>query len=275
MPHLGEVLAARRRAGEPSLLVYMMAGSVPDERFLATVEALDKAGVAGLELGFPFSDPMAEGPVIQRAASDALGRGFHWADLLRLLSSASARLPCAVMTYLNPIVQRGEVTALRELHEAGGSALILPDLPVETVAPFRSARKTSRVDTVLLASPATQPDRLAALVRRTEGFLYLVSRYGTTGAGGGQTPSTQGKEAELRPILERAHALRPRLPVLVGFGVSTPEDAQRHVAAGADGVVVGSAVQSRLSNGRSPEEIGAFVQGLVSGIRSAVPGSTP
>ncbi|MDE1820773.1 MAG: tryptophan synthase subunit alpha [Euryarchaeota archaeon] len=271
MPHLGEVLASRRAERTPSLLVYMMAGSVPDERFLATVDALKGVGVTGLELGFPFSDPMAEGPVIQKAASDALARGFHWPDLLRLLRSCSEKLPCAVMTYTNPIVQRGELSALQDLASAGGSALILPDLPVEALAPFRRARQTTRVDTVLLASPATQAERLRTLVVRTEGFLYLVSRYGTTGAGGGNTPSTQGREGELRPLLDASHALRPKLPVLVGFGVSTPEDVRRHLSAGADGVVVGSAVQRRLSEGESPQGIAGYVRGLCDGLTSKGP----
>ncbi len=263
MPHLGETLAARRRSKQSSLLVYMMAGSVPEERFLSTVDALKTAGVTGLELGFPFSDPMAEGPVIQQAATDALRQGFHWPDLLRLLSACSQRLPCAVMTYLNPVLQRGEARAFEEMHGAGGSALILPDLPVEAAGPFRALRRKEKVDTVLLASPATTPDRLSLLVRRTEGFLYLVSRYGTTGAGEGTTPSTQGKEGDLGPLIARAHELRPDLPVLVGFGVRSREDVERHRTSGADGVIVGSAVQTRLSAGRSPEEIGAFVASLL------------
>lgn len=264
MLHLGETLAARRRSNASSLLVYMMAGSVPEARFLETVDVLRAAGVTGLEIGFPFSDPMAEGPIIQQAASDALRQGFHWADLLHLLRAASERLPCAVMTYLNPILQRGENRVLSELHESGASALILPDLPVEASAVLRAERRRRKVDTVLLASPATTSDRLSLLVRKTEGFLYLVSRYGTTGAGGGATPSTQGREGDLRPLIDRAHDLRSTLPVLVGFGVSTPDDVRRHRSAGADGVIVGSAVQSRLSDGRTPAEIGAYVASLLS-----------
>ena len=263
MHHLGDVLARRKAAGEASLLVYAMAGSVPEERFLSVVDALCEAGVTGLELGFPFSDPMAEGPVIQRAASEALRGGYHWADLLRLLRACAERLPCAVMTYLNPIVQRGEARAIGEIAEAGGSALILPDLPVEGLRPFREARRGHRVDTVLLASPATQEDRLATLVQKSEGFLYLVSRYGTTGLGGGDTPSTQGREGDLAPLLERAHAIRPKLPVLVGFGVRSADDVLRHRRAGADGVIVGSAVQALLSDGRPVAEVVERVRPLI------------
>lgn len=263
MARLGDTLRDRRKAGQGSLLVYLMAGSVPDERLLETWDELKAVGVSGVEVGFPFSDPMAEGPVIQKAASDALAGGYHWEQLLRLLVAGSAKLPCAVMTYVNPIVQRGESRALQEIGGAGGSALILPDLPLDAVAPFRAARKASRVDTVLLAAPSTGEARLRSIVAKTEGFLYLVSRYGTTGVGSGTTPSTQGQEGDLRPLLEVAHAARPELPALVGFGVSSPEDVRRHRAAGADGVVVGSAVQSRLTAGEGPRTIAEFVGSLV------------
>ena len=264
MANLGEVLASARRASRPSLLVYMMAGSVPDDRLLEVVDALVGADVTGLELGFPFSDPMAEGPVIQRAASDALGRGFRWKDLLGVLRTASARLPCAVMTYLNPILQRGEEAALGELREAGASALILPDLPVEAAGPLRRARTRTRVDTVLLATPATGPERLGRIIRGTQGFLYLVSRFGTTGVrtGPADLPSQAGAEGELAPLVQEAHRVRPRLPVLVGFGISAPEDVRRHLDSGADGVIVGSSVQARLTEGRSAQEIAGNVASL-------------
>lgn len=265
MPHLGDTLAARRKAAEPSLLVYLMAGSVPNVRFLATVKELAEAGVTGLELGFPFSDPMAEGPVIQKASADALARGFRWKDLLELLPQVAALLPCAVMTYLNPILQRGEARALQEVHDAGGSALILPDLPLEQLAPFRKARRSTSMDTVLLASPASSPERLKELTRRTEGFLYLVSKYGTTGVGPGDVPNLAPSSAavDLRPLVETAHALRTKLPVLVGFGVSSAEDVRRHLAAGADGVVVGSALQHRLSQGDEPSQVRELVAPLL------------
>ncbi len=269
MASLGDVLKARRRRGQRSLLVYLMAGSVPDDRYLEVVETLAASGVHGLEMGFPFSDPMAEGPVIQNAATLALSRGMRWGPFLGLLRECSRKLPTAVMTYMNPIEQRGVARAMEEIASAGGTGLILPDLPVEAALPYRKAGRAAGVDTILLASPASPPQRLRRLVRSTSGFLYLVSRYGTTGISGGTLPSARYQTAPLGPLLREAHEFRPRLPVLVGFGVQSPEDVQRHLTEGADGVVVGSAVQKRISEGASPEEIGAFVQSLLP------PGSPP
>lgn len=261
MLYLGDVLAARMRSGRGSLLAYLMAGSVDESRLLEVVDALASAGVVGLELGFPFSDPMAEGPVIQRAAADALRNGMVWSQLLRLLREASVRLPCAVMTYLNPILQRGTEEALRDIAGAGGSALILPDLPLEEVGPFRRVRRGSGVDTVLLASPATPRARLVQLAHSSEGFLYLVSRYGTTGVS--RAPARPAASPDLSSLVGAAHAARPGLPVLIGFGVSAPGDVKRLRKSGAEGVIVGSAFQRMLTEGKRPGDLGALAGSLV------------
>lgn len=261
MRSLGEVLSARMRSGRGSLLAYLMAGSVDDRHLLDAVDSLASAGVTGLELGFPFSDPMAEGPVIQRAAADALQGGMTWERLLPLVHEASGRLPCAVMTYLNPILQRGVGRALSEVAGAGGSALILPDLPLEEVGEFRSHRRESQVDTVLLASPATERARLGQIARHTEGFLYLVSRYGTTGVA--RRGSGPRRDPDLTSRVGGSHGTRPTLPVLIGFGVSTPADVRRLRRSGAEGVIVGSAFQRMLSEDRRPGELGALAGSLV------------
>jgi tryptophan synthase alpha chain len=269
MGSLREVLSHRRRQGKASLLAYLMAGSVDPARWADVVDTLVSTGIQGLEVGFPFSDPMAEGPVIQKAASASLSRGYRWSDLLDTLRSLSGHVPLAVMTYLNPILQRGVERAYQEMGQAGGSALILPDLPLEEAGPFRRAGRLAGVDTVLLASPATGPERLRRLVRSTEAFLYVVSRYGTTGAESGETPSTHFRTAPLAPLLRSAREVRRGLPLLVGFGVSRPEDVRRYLEEGADGVVVGSAFQSRMMSDASPSEIGRFAQGLLEALESA------
>jgi tryptophan synthase alpha chain len=267
MSSLRETLREHQKAEKGSLLVYLMGGAVPAERYLEIVDALHGAGVTGMEIGFPFSDPMAEGPVIQRAAVEALGRGTHWEDLLALVRGVSAKMPCAVMTYLNPILQRGEARALQDLASAGASALILPDLPVESVGVFRKERKATGVDTVLLASPTTRTERLRELTRASEGFLYVVSRFGTTGVTGSSRSSPA--PLDLTPLLASVHELRPTLPALVGFGVAGPEDVLRHRRSGADGVIVGSALQERVLAGASPQTLGEFAQGLVAALAPA------
>lgn len=266
MPSLGKVLAARRAAGAGSLLAYLMVGSVPAPRFTEYLTALQAAGVTGVELGFPFSDPMAEGPVIQKAAADSLAHGTHWPNLIDALRQRPADIPAAVMTYLNPILQHGVEAACRELGEAGASALILPDLPPDEVAPFRRLRVATGIDTVLLASPVSDPARLGMLVDRTSGFLYLVSRLGTTGAEAAHAQVSHAPASDLHDLIDVAHRRRPRLPVLVGFGVRTPEDVRRHRASGADGVIVGSLFQSRIDGGITPPELGRLAADLVAAL---------
>jgi tryptophan synthase alpha chain len=266
MGRLGETLRRRRERGEGSLLTYLMAGSVPSERFLACVRSFRAAGVTGMEVGFPFSDPMAEGPVIQRAATMALDRGTRWTDLLELLPRVAEELPVAVMTYLNPILRHGGRKALEELRSHGADAVILPDLPLEGVRELLSGERVEGLDLVLLASPATGEERLRRLARHTQGFLYLVSRYGTTGLGGGTTPSTQTHPLDLTEEIRQVHAERPRLPVLAGFGVRDAKDVRSFLDQGADGAIVGSLLQDRLNEKAEVPEIDAMVRSLVEGL---------
>lgn len=268
MGRLGEVLRQRRQRREGSLLTYLMAGSVPPETFLGCVRAFRAAGVTGMEVGFPFSDPMAEGPVIQRAASRALARGTRWSDLLALLPQVSGELPVAVMTYLNVVLRHGGEKALTELREHGADAVILPDLPLEGLRDLGPRRRTDGLDIVLLASPATGEERLLRLARRTGGFLYLVSRYGTTGLGGGTTPSTRTHPLDLTEEIRQVHEERPRLPVLAGFGVRDAQDVRSFLDQGADGAIVGSLLQDRLNEGANPSELEATVRSLVEGLSS-------
>jgi tryptophan synthase alpha chain len=264
---LAERLSRRKREGTRSVLAYLMAGSIPDEDFVKGVRALREAGVDGLEVGFPFSDPIAEGPVIQQAAVRALERSMRWERLLALLPSVSRELPTAVMTYLNPVLAREPARAFRELAGAGASALILPDLPLDRARSLGTASERSGVALVLLAAPASGRERLRSIARKTEGFLYLVSRYGTTGEGSGTTPSTHAQEVDLTESLRELHAVRPRLPVLVGFGISSPEAVERRLLQGADGVIVGSALQARLNAGEAAEGLGAVMAALVHAAR--------
>lgn len=263
MTSLGKSLAARKRAGKASVIAYMMGGSVPQDRFLAITDALVSAGIAGLEVGFPFSDPMAEGAVIQRAASDALERKTRFEDVLGLIKAVSPKVPTALMTYLNPLIQRGPPRVMSDLEGAGASALIVPDLPVDSVSLFKIEGKSTGVDTVLLASPATGHERLGRIVRSTRGFLYLVSRFGTTGVGAGKAVNPSSSSPDLSGIITAANEMRPALPVMVGFGVSTPRSVSIHLTCGADGVIVGSMLQNMVTGGTPPNEVGEAARLLV------------
>jgi tryptophan synthase alpha chain len=228
----------------------------------AVARSCRRAGVTGIELGFPFSDPIADGPVLQTAAARALSNGTDWGDLLQALRVVSRELPTAVMTYANPVFHHGLAKASRQVAAEGGSGFIIPDLALEESGPWRRAAHRAGLLLVQMGSPATPVSRVAALAKASSGFFYLVSRYGTTGRGS-RTPARG-----LRPIVSRVHSVRPELPVLIGFGVRTPADIGPLRATGADGVIVGSAVEQRLTRSRRPGDLEHFLRPLV---QAAVP----
>jgi len=222
-----------------------------------TVSALNQAGATALELGFPFSDPIADGPILEAASGRALRHGTAWADLLVASRTASEILPTAVMTYANPVLRRGLESAMKELSTAGVSGLIVPDLSLEESLPWRGAARRSGVALVLLGAPGVSNDRIRRVARASRGFLYLVGRYGTTGA------SAAGTSVDLAPLVAAAHAASPDLPVLIGFGVRDRPSARRALRTGADGVVVGSALEQRIQRDPSPGSISRWLRAIV------------
>jgi tryptophan synthase alpha chain len=255
---LAEALAKRQRSHTPAVVPYLMVDRGRRERLGSVLRALRDGGAAGLELGFPFSDPIADGPVLQSAATLALEHGTSWSDLLMACRLASSVLPTAVMTYANPVYSRGMVRALRQIRTAGASAIIVPDLSLEEAPSWSAAARSVGLSLVLLAAPGNAGSRIQKLARNSEGFLYLVSRYGTTGL-------AKGTDAvDLKPLVTRAHRARPGLPVLVGFGVRTPADVAAALSSGADGIIVGSALEEQLVNGAGSRRIERFLRGLAS-----------
>jgi tryptophan synthase alpha chain len=255
---LADALRAARRRGDRVVVPYLMVDRARAPRLAATVAALEDAGAGALELGFPFSDPIADGPTLEAAADRALRHGTSWSDLLEQARHASRTLPTAVMTYANPVWARGLPNATRELRGAGVTGLIVPDLSLEETAPWRSAAEPNGLALVLLAAPSADPARTGRIARRSRGFLYLVSRFGTTGAMRGP-----GSAAALRPLVAAAHRAAPELPVLVGFGVRDAASARDAVSSGADGVVVGSALEEHLAANGSPRAAGDWLRPIV------------
>lgn len=252
---LGEALA--RTEGTPPFLVpYVLVDRRRAPRLGATVTALRAGGVTALELGFPFSDPIADGPVLEAASARALAAGTNWEDLLRALRVASPILPTAVMTYANPMWRRGLDRSLVALQAAGATGLIVPDLSWEESAPWRRAARRIGVDLVLFVAPGVSLERVGRIAAASRGFLYLVSRYGTTGSGGTQSAH------ELRPLVQAAHRAAPGLAVLVGFGVRDRTTRTAALASGADGVIVGSALEEQLRRDPRAESLTRFVRGI-------------
>jgi tryptophan synthase alpha chain len=264
---LGEVLETNRRENRGSLLVYLMVDAARQTAWRAQARACRAAGATGIELGFPFSDPIADGPTLQVAASRALEHGTEWHHLLAALRIVSKELPVAVITYANPVFRHGLARACGDIAAAGGSALIIPDLALEESVPWRAAARTAGLSLVQMGSPASPKSRVRQLAKASRGFLYLVSRYGTTGQGG------TAPKADLRKIVAASHAERPKLPVLVGFGVRAPGDLAPIRATGADGAIVGSAVEDILNRSLDPDRLGRFLRPLSHAVGSAHVGS--
>ena len=217
------------------------------------------AGADLIELGLPFSDPMLDGPTIQRASDAALARGATVDGILADVARLDLPVPLAAMTYANLVFRRGADRFCAALRDAGISGLIVPDVPVDEVESLASAAGAAGVDLVLLVSPSTAPERRLEIVKRSAGFVYAVSLMGTTGERE-SLPESAGELA--RPVKAITD-----LPVLLGFGVSSPA-AARAAAGRADGVIVGSALMQRVLDAASPAEIGSYLARL----REAVDG---
>jgi tryptophan synthase alpha chain len=255
---LADALRRASTARQAIVVPYLMVDRARRGELVRTVQALRDGGATALELGFPFSDPIADGPVLESAHERSLRNGTRWRDLLSALRSVHPVIPVAVMTYSNPLVHRGVERSLSELAAAGASGLIVPDLSWEESAPFRAAARRHRLSLVLLAAPGITTRRTARIARSSRGFLYLVRHYGTTGG------TARGTEVDLRPLVTAARSAAPRLPVLVGFGVRDRASARRALQSGADGVIVGSALEQRLRDRPGTTALTAWLRAIAS-----------
>jgi tryptophan synthase alpha chain len=218
--------------GRAALMPYLMGGFPDLESTVAIGAACADAGADLLELGVPFSDPLADGPVIHAAGTRALAAGATLHGVIDAAGRIAERLPVVLMCYVNLVLARGPERFADELAGAGVSGLIVPDMPLGEDALVRDACEAAGLALVPLIAPTTPDDRMAAIAGRARGFLYTVSVLGTTG-------ERAGVDASLASVLARAKAHSP-VPVAVGFGISRPEQAAEAAAAGADGVIVGS-----------------------------------
>jgi tryptophan synthase alpha chain len=265
MSRISERFAALRARGERALVPFVTAGD-PD---LATTQelvlALAGAGADLIEIGVPFSDPLADGPLIQRASERALRSGTSLRRVLDLVKALRPQLdvPLVLMGYANPILAMGERNFAEAARAVGVDGVITVDLPPEEGETLFGALDAAGVDAVLLAAPTTKPERLAMLAQRTRGFLYYVSLTGVTGA---RSELARGIEAMVRQVRASSD-----VPICVGFGISKPEHA-REIARYADGVVVGSALIDEIQKaGAGAAAIGAaahFVSSLKAPLRA-------
>jgi tryptophan synthase alpha chain len=234
------------RKGERALICYVVAGYPDTETSKQVIKALVNGGADIIEVGIPFSDPIADGPTIQAASNTALKNGMTPEKALNLVRSVRKQhpnLPLLAMTYSNILVRAGMEKFMSESKQCGLDGFILPDMPVEEAYTYSLMASKLNLATVFLVSPNTPDARLRKIVASTTGFLYIVSVYGITGARNSFQKYTLNT---IRAVKQVAGA---KVPVAVGFGISRPGHAKSMIAAGAEAVIVGSAVVNKISDG--------------------------
>jgi tryptophan synthase alpha chain len=245
--------------GKKAFVAYVMAGDPDYDRSLEIVKALPGAGVDVIELGLPFTDPMADGPTIQLAGQRALEGGMTLQRTLDLAAAFRAEddtTPIVLMGYYNPIYSRGVERFLADAKAAGIDGLIVVDLPPEEDDELCLPAQAAGLNFIRLATPTTDDRRLPKVLQNTSGFVYYVSITGITG-------SAEAQAGDVGPEVARVRDASG-LPVVVGFGIRSPEAAEA-LAGVADGVVVGSAIVARIAEGAGAEEVGAYVRTLAEG----------
>ena len=263
MTRIDAKFAALKAEGKKAFVAYVMAGDPDYETSLEVVKGLPGAGVDVIELGLPFTDPMADGPTIQLAGQRALDRGMTLDRTLALATEfreLDDTTPIVLMGYYNPIYSRGVPKFLEQAKAAGIDGLIIVDLPPEEDAELCLPAQKAGLNFIRLATPTTDDKRLPRVLQNTSGFVYYVSITGITGA-------AEAQSADVGPEVARIKA-KTDLPVIVGFGIKTPETS-RSIASVADGAVVGSAIVAQIGDGKPVPDILDFVKSLADGAHAA------
>ena len=236
MSRIKEKFAELDAKKQKALIAYIMAGFPNEKATMSTVKGLIEGGVDIIELGFPFSDPLADGPVIQNASTISLEKGTKIKKFFSIVKKIREQtdIPLVLMTYTNILYHKGYQKFIAEASKAGIDGFILPDMSVEESKEYLSAAR-GKADTIFLVSPNTSKTRITKITKASSGFLYLVAVYGTTGIKTGIQSYT------LKAIRDVKKQTKGRIPIGIGFGVSTSEDVKKYINAGADAVIVGSA----------------------------------
>lgn len=252
-------------AGRCALMPFLMAGDPDLATTRAALLALQAAGADLVELGIPYSDPLADGPVIQAAAARALASGTTPGAVLEMLSGLKGELtlPVILFTYSNPLLNRGMERFCQEAAAAGAAGLVVPDLPLEEAEKLSAIAAAAGLDLVLLVAPTTPADRMGRIAAASRGFTYLVSVTGVTGVRNTLENRVQG-------LVQQLKAMGPT-PVAVGFGISGPEQARQVRDWGADGAIVGSALVKVMAEAQSNQsDVGAAAGAFCGSLRQAL-----
>lgn len=265
MTSVSDCFQSLRQSSQCALIPFITAGD-PDLKTTAqALRILDQSGADLIELGVPYSDPLADGPTIQAAATRALQRGVRLDDVLEMVKDVAPDLkaPLILFIYYNPILNRGIELFLKQIADVGVKGLVVPDLPLEEAQLLLKPAAEIGIEVVLLVAPTSPKERIEAIAQQSQGFIYLVSVTGVTGM------RTQ-LEARVPDLLQQMRTVTDK-PIGIGFGISVPEQAQQVKNWGADAVIVGSAFVKRLADNPPAEglsAIGEFCQNLKSAIRN-------
>jgi tryptophan synthase alpha chain len=261
MSRLSETFARIRANGSPGLVTYITAGDPDLSSTEGIIATLDRAGADVLEIGVPFSDPLADGPVIQRATERALASGTTLVQVLNMLARlrSSVKAPFVIFSYANPILRMGPERFADRAREAGVDGVLVLDLPIEEADEFRNMLSVRGIDTILLLSPTTTDERLRRAAALGSGFLYAISRLGVTGARDRIADGAHEMVDRIRRVSD--------LPVALGFGISKPEHV-REVGQWADAAVVGSALVNVIAEAGASGDLNRRVEEYVRWLKS-------
>ncbi len=256
---LQETFKALRETGRKGVIPYITAG---DPELAITYEllvAMARGGATAIELGVPFSDPAADGPVIQRACERALSHGVKLHDVIDVAGRAAkaSGIPIVLFSYLNPLLRHGLTKLVKDVADAGLAGVLVTDLPAESAQGFSQALQGRGLDLVSLVAPTSTSERIAQIAQHATGFLYAISVMGVTG-------TRQQLSSDASALLKRIRGVTD-LPVAVGFGISNAEQAREAWTQGADAVIVGSAIVKKIEEfgAQAPEKVERFVRELV------------
>ncbi len=263
MTTISQHFESLRQNNQRALIPFVTAGDPDLDLTAEALRVLDAKGADLIELGVPYSDPLADGPVIQAAATRALKQGTRLASVLEMAQSLtrSLRSPLILFTYYNPILNLGIKTFLEQLVTAGIKGLVVPDLPVEEANELLNQADAAGIEVILLVTPTSPKQRIKAIAAQSRGFIYLVSVTGVTGMRSQIQTRVKDVIAEIRSVTNK--------PIGVGFGISTPEQARQVIDWGADAVIVGSAFVQRLAEGTPYRRLRA-VRDFCSELKTAI-----
>lgn len=263
MVSVSSCMNALRDRGQCALIPFITAGDPNLETTAAALQILDRSGADIIELGVPYSDPLADGPIIQAAATRALQQGTKLDNVLEMLKNVSPKLrsPIVLFTYYNPVLNRGIEAFFQDIAAAGASGIVIPDLPLEEVEKLMPAATAAGIEIILLVAPNTPKERLEAIAAQSQGFIYLVSVTGVTGMRIKVESRVQELLTELKGVTDKS--------IGVGFGISQPAQAKQIMEWGADAVIVGSAFVKRLAEG-SPEHGLKEIETLCRSLKAAI-----